>query len=190
LWWTPFPGDDPATVPPLNPPTPPLTDGIVTLRPAAQRDLAAIEAYATDPDLDETMWLPLPSGADEAQAGALLTEYSISWSGRGGYAPALVIADSVTDRMIGIIHLSAAGGAGAITIGIAPARRRRGLGTRSVDLLTTWAFGRAGVSRLEWETDSTNIASIRLAERCGFKLEQRIRGDDGRDELIYVMNRP
>jgi RimJ/RimL family protein N-acetyltransferase len=187
----PSPGDDPATVPPLNPPAPPLTDGVVTLRPCAQRDLATIEAYATDPDLDETMWLPLPSGADEVQTAALLSEYAGSWSGGGGYAPALVIADSVTDRMIGIIHLSTgAGGAGAITIGVAPARRRRGLGTRAVDLLTTWAFGRAGVARLEWETDSTNIASIRLAERCGFRLEQRIRGDDGRDELIYVMNRP
>jgi RimJ/RimL family protein N-acetyltransferase len=186
----PFRGDDPATVS-LNPPAPPLTDGVVTLRPATDRDLAAIEAYATDPDLDETLWLPLPSGADENQTRTLVSEYAASWRGGGHYPPALVIADSVTDRMIGIVHLSVgSGGAGAITIGVAPARRRRGLGTRAVDLLTTWAFGRAGVSRLEWETDATNIASVRLAERCGFRLEQRIAGDDGRDELIYVMNRP
>jgi RimJ/RimL family protein N-acetyltransferase len=189
LSWTPYPGHDLATRPP-PPPAPPLTDGVVTLRPATERDLAAIEAYATDPDLDETMWLPLPSGADEGQARTLLAEYAESWSGKGHYAPALVIADSVTDRMVGIIHLSlGAAGAGAITIGLAPARRRRGLGARAVELLTTWAFGRAGVSRLEWETDSGNTASIRLAERCGFQLEQRLAGD-GRDELIYVRLRP
>jgi RimJ/RimL family protein N-acetyltransferase len=174
---------------PIQPPDPPLTDGVVTLRLPTPRDLAAISAYATDPDLDETMWLPLPSGADEDQARTLLAEYSASWKG-GHYAPALVIADSVTDRMIGVIHLwMGSSGAGAITVGVAPARRRRGLATRAVGLLTAWAFARAGLSRLEWETDSENVASIRLAERCGFGLHQRLPGE-GRDELIYVRLRP
>lgn len=54
---------------------------------------------------------------------------------------------------------------------VAPAARGRGVGTAAVAALTRWAFDEQGLERLTLLIELTNVASIRVAERCGYVLE-------------------
>jgi aminoglycoside 6'-N-acetyltransferase len=51
----------------------------------------------------------------------------------------------------------------------------RGYITEAARAVIGWAFGPAGARRLRLECDATNARSIRVAERCGFTLEGRLR---------------
>jgi len=59
--------------------------------------------------------------------------------------------------------------------------------------ITAFAFDTFGAKRVEIRCDSRNLASTRVAERAGFRLEGELRsnevGTDGepRDILIYAM---
>jgi RimJ/RimL family protein N-acetyltransferase len=49
--------------------------------------------------------------------------------------------------------------------------RGRGFATRAVRLVTRWAFDELGIQRFELRAHPENEASIRVAERAGFKRE-------------------
>jgi ribosomal-protein-serine acetyltransferase len=73
----------------------------------------------------------------------------------------------------------------------------RGLGTRVLQGMVDWADAGWPFEKLVWPCDSRNAASVRLAERCGFVLEARLRSDQpawgaagGRqDTLLYGLLR-
>ena len=48
----------------MEPPDPPLTDGVVTLRPADERDLGAIERGITDPEVIRWFGQPTMSAGE------------------------------------------------------------------------------------------------------------------------------
>jgi ribosomal-protein-alanine N-acetyltransferase len=75
---------------------------------------------------------------------------------------------------------------------LAPEARSHGHATAAVRLLARWAFGQLGLARLELTTGPDNAASQRVAERCGFVWEGRLRSNiiirhtgERRDSLIY-----
>ena len=51
----------------------------------------------------------------------------------------------------------------------------RGLGTRVLRALVDWADADWPIHKLTWHCDSRNLASARVAEKCGFQLEGRLR---------------
>ncbi len=69
----------------------------------------------------------------------------------------------------------------------------RGLGTRTLAAMVDWADAAWPFYRLTWSCDSRNAASARVAEKCGFRLEGRLREDEPatgdpfyrRDTLLY-----
>jgi RimJ/RimL family protein N-acetyltransferase len=75
-------------------------------------------------------------------------------------------------------------------------RAGRGLVSESVRALTRTAFESLGARRVEIRCDDLNLASARVAERCGFALESTLRNwqraPDGslRHERIYVLLDP
>jgi RimJ/RimL family protein N-acetyltransferase len=54
----------------------------------------------------------------------------------------------------------------------------RGLGTRVLAAMVDWADAAWPWYRLTWHCDSRNVASARVAEKCGFQLEGRLREDE------------
>lgn len=58
---------------------------------------------------------------------------------------------------------------------MAPAARGRGVATAAVRLLTDWGFSERGLLRLELLISVENVASIRVAERCGYVQEGVLR---------------
>ena len=73
-----------------------------------------------------------------------------------------------------------------------PSHHRRGLMTEAVRAIVDLAFTTADVHRLVAEIDSANAASVRLAERLGFRKEAHfveslyLRGE-WRDETVYAL---
>jgi RimJ/RimL family protein N-acetyltransferase len=51
----------------------------------------------------------------------------------------------------------------------------RGLGTRVLRAMVDWADADWPIHKLAWQCDSRNRASARVAEKCGFQLEGRLR---------------
>lgn len=51
----------------------------------------------------------------------------------------------------------------------------RGLGTMVLRALVDWADADWPIHKLTWQCDSRNLASARVAEKCGFQLEGRLR---------------
>lgn len=56
-------------------------------------------------------------------------------------------------------------------------RAGQGLGTRALRLMLDWGFGAWGWERLIWRCDTRNVGSIRVAEKCGLRLEGTLRSD-------------
>jgi len=54
---------------------------------------------------------------------------------------------------------------------VPPHARGRGVATEMLRLLTQWAFDEAGALRIVLIIDVENVASVRVAERCGYMLE-------------------
>ena len=70
--------------------------------------------------------------------------------------------------------------------------RGQGYISRAVRVLARWAFDDLQLARLELTADPENIASQRVAERCGFRKEGHLRSDivvhhsgERRDSLVY-----
>jgi [ribosomal protein S5]-alanine N-acetyltransferase len=57
---------------------------------------------------------------------------------------------------------------------VRPDERRRGVAGRGVAAVTEWAHQNAGLTRIWLEINPDNTASLRVAERAGYHLEQRL----------------
>jgi RimJ/RimL family protein N-acetyltransferase len=76
----------------------------------------------------------------------------------------------------------------AVGYWLAPQARGRGVATRTLRLLARWAFDRVAIARLELTCAPDNVASQRVAERCGFVregvLRSHIRFKGGRRDSV------
>jgi RimJ/RimL family protein N-acetyltransferase len=73
--------------------------------------------------------------------------------------------------------------------------RGRGVATHAVRLLAGWAFGPLGLARLQITCGPDNVASQRVAERCGFVREGVLRSHMAfkggrRDTVVYGLLPP
>jgi [ribosomal protein S5]-alanine N-acetyltransferase len=151
------------------PPLPPtrLTDGVVTLRPPEERDLAAIERGFHDPDVIAAFDHP---SATAEQVLQLNRDRSTR-----GIGPTFAICDA-GDRCLGHVFVNLGGERrGTIGYWLLPEARAQGLATRAVRLLAQWAFCELGLARLGLLTQPSNRSSLRVAERSGFRREGLLR---------------
>ena len=74
---------------------------------------------------------------------------------------------------------------------VSPDMQGKGIGTRARKMVLDYAFGELGLNKVYAYTNEDNIASCRLSEKLGFKLEGRFRQEyinkDGelKDRLYY-----
>ena len=159
----------------LLPPNPPLSDGIVSLRPWTLDDVPAITAACDDVEI--ARWIhQLPSPYRESDAREYVLSTEVAWHDRLGAFFAVVdcssggvvgsIAVHVLDRELGSLEV------GYWTA--APARGR-GLTTRALRVLSAWALREAGAERVQLRADVRNTASLRVAEKAGFTREGILR---------------
>ncbi|MDA0182160.1 GNAT family N-acetyltransferase [Solirubrobacter phytolaccae] len=166
-------------------PSPPLADERVTLRPWREADVPAMVAAFHDPVFARfSDWAPLT----ESAAREHLVE--LEDARRCGRQIAFA---AVGDVVLGGVSLHGfCEGRAGIGYWLAPHARGRGVATHAVRLLARWAFDELDVARLELTCGPDNVASQRVAERCGFTREGLLRAHlpfkgGRRDTVIYSL---
>lgn len=151
-------------------PYPPLSDGVILLRPWTERDLSAVEQGSKDPYIVATTSVPSPY---TLEAGQEWLERQRRHTVEGTGLP-FCIADSRTDEALGFIGLWLRNHTlGRVHFGywVIPQARGRGITSAGLRLLSAWAFENLDVVRLELWVELWNVASQRVAERAGFMRE-------------------
>jgi ribosomal-protein-serine acetyltransferase len=167
---------------PINPPDPPLSDGIVTLRPFQAEDAAAVTEACQDPEIGRWIpMIPIPYVETDARAFILMTLQA--W--HDGIGCDFAIVDAASDRLLGSVgvHPGPVPSRCAIGYWVAAPERGRGVAVRAVRLAARWAFDRFHSQRLSLWTLPGNVASQRVAEKVGFRFEGVLRNwDVGRND--------
>jgi RimJ/RimL family protein N-acetyltransferase len=161
-----------AAVPPLAPPDPPLTDGLVTLRGWRDADVPALTALMDDPEI--ARWTRAPAPYEERHAIEWMATHSTLMRRRSELPLAITAAEG--GELLGSIALRfPEDGRGEFGYLLGAAARGRSVATRALRLYASWAFDALGIERLEVLVQPDNEASLALAERVGFRREGVLR---------------
>jgi RimJ/RimL family protein N-acetyltransferase len=159
----------------IVPPDPPLSDGVVTLRPWEERDAPEIVAACQDDEI--ARWLdqvPQPYTDVDARAYLSMTRRGWSESTHASFA----VTGATTGELLGSlgVHwLDLDQRVAEIGYWVRREARGRGVAARAVRLAARWAFEQCGMLRLQLRADEHNVASQRVAERTGFRREGVLR---------------
>jgi RimJ/RimL family protein N-acetyltransferase len=158
----------------IRPPEPPLSDGVVTLRPWGEEgDVEAIAAACNDPAIAEFLD-ELPSPYTREDAKEAIAHFRQGWA--DGSATNFAITEAGSPRgSVGVRWIDADHGVAEVGYWVAPEARGRGLCTRAVRLVSRWVLAECGGERLQLRADEQNIASRKVAENAGFTQEGILR---------------
>jgi RimJ/RimL family protein N-acetyltransferase len=169
-----------------------LSDGTIRLEPLGARHLDGLADLGRDPDVQRFTYVPTPweegfertslEGYERAPEGtraafAVVEEASGEFA---GFAALVRIDQEAREAEAGYI--------------VSPGARGRGVAVRALRLLTEWALGELGLERLELRITPENLASIHVAERCGYVREGVLRSvhftQGGRSDLAVYSRLP
>jgi len=159
---------------PLPLPDPPLTDGVVRLRPWSVHDVDALVDAWADEEIQKWTLIPAKRDAD----GALRCIASEQLRRDRSLALDLVIspADPSDTSVLGEVGMvPLAGGPSRAELGwwVAHAHRRQGIATRAVGLFAGWLRDALEFTDLFAEVDPENPASVWVAESTNLRLRIR-----------------
>jgi RimJ/RimL family protein N-acetyltransferase len=168
----------------------PLSDGIVCLRFATERDIPEVLiAYQDDPQLHVRL------GEDRPPTGAQLgsrSERAVADRAAGARAT-LTVLESGSDRSRGDLTVQGLNwnhGRAELGLWLAPQVRGRGYATRALRLGAGWLFSACGLARLQVLTHPDNEVMLAAARSAGFVLEGVLReyerGHRGRVDLAIL----
>jgi len=169
-------------MPALEPPDPPLTDGVVALRGIREADADQVVAALRDPDI--VRWTRVPADYTAADFEAFMA-HNGRQAAAGESLSMVIVAAGDHDRILGSVGLHEVG-SGRPDIGYWVARdaRGRGVAPRAARLVRDWAVHRLGLPRVEVLIHPENANSQRAAEKAGFHRtgEYRVSPRRGPDE--------
>jgi RimJ/RimL family protein N-acetyltransferase len=175
----------------LAPAYPLLTDRIL-LRPLdPTRDVAAVHAYQSRPDV--CRYIPYEPRSREEVAAKLASARSTLTA--QGQALWLAVVLRETDELIGDVLLfwhSAEHRGGEIGYVLNPTHQGRGYVTEACRVLLALAFDGLGLHRVMARVDARNDASARVLRRLGMRQESHLRENEWfkgewSDELDFAM---
>jgi RimJ/RimL family protein N-acetyltransferase len=171
----------------LAPPDPPLADDLVVLR--AWRNSDAAEITRMFQDEEALRWTRAPSPYREGDAFQWLA--SLPTQMRRGDALALAVTDAGDGSLLASIDLRIRGeGRAEFGYVVGAWARRRGVGTRALQLYSRFAFDTLGLARLELLVQPGNEASLALGRRVGFIEEGLLRSHSlvrgGRKDMVMM----
>jgi RimJ/RimL family protein N-acetyltransferase len=155
-------------------PDPPLSDGLVTLRPWAKADARAIATACADAEI--ARWMPLiPQPYTEADAREYVDAAALAW--RNGTGATFAIVDAGVDPVgsIGMRVIEPENEIVEVGYWAAAQARGRGLTTRALKLISRWLLETVGAQRIQLRADVLNVPSQRVAEKAGFVREGVLR---------------
>jgi RimJ/RimL family protein N-acetyltransferase len=155
-------------------PDPPLADDAVRLEPMRHEDHAEFLQLVGDEAIEA--FTRIPSDADAPWVARWIARYESGWD--DGTCAGFTIRDARDSSALGFaafVQLDLEAREGEIGYLVLPAARGRGIAGRAVLLLTRWGFDELRLERLELRIDVANVASERVAERCGYRRDGVLR---------------
>lgn len=157
----------------------PIQTARLCLRRSRTEDAETISSYRTDPEVHRYQgW----DRTDVEGVRAEIEQMSERDPGSPGGWVQLSIEELETHQLVGDVGLSPADPEpGVIKIGytVSPAFQGRGYATEAVSALIAYAFDRLDARIVRAYASAENLPSIRLAERVGMHLVERIEHRDG-----------
>jgi RimJ/RimL family protein N-acetyltransferase len=150
----------------LRHPDPPLSDGVITLRPMTAQDADAITAAAQDPEIPRWTRVPVPYRRADALSWVAGAELELDAGVTIGW-----LAVDHEDRLlasISVMEIDREARTGEIGYWVAREARGRCVATRAVRLVRDWAAAELGLSTIEIEVHEDNLASQAVARAAGF----------------------
>ncbi len=158
----------------LDLPHPDLADGEIRLRRWSMDDAEAVRAAVQDPEIPRFMGIP-PNHTLEGVQRWLASVPADFESGAGANFAIVSARDGALLGSVGVERSCDDPEIGEIGYWVSAEARGQGVATRAVQLLTEWAWQAMQFARIEITTHEDNLASIRLAEKCGFEREGVLR---------------
>jgi RimJ/RimL family protein N-acetyltransferase len=156
--------------------TEPLSDGVVALRLAGERDIPEILiAHQDDPLMYSRMGMSRPP------SGAELGRHfeRVEAEREAGNRADLTIVIPGSDTSVGGIdahRVDWVNSRAELGLWLAPQVRGRGYAPRALTLASRWLFETCGLERLQLLTEPDNRAMVASAEAAGFHWEGVLRG--------------
>jgi aminoglycoside 6'-N-acetyltransferase len=152
----------------LDPDPFPIVAGIAVLRRLEVNDLAAFQAYRSDPKVGRFQGWSVMS---DDEAAAFLSDMHACQLLKPGTWCQLGIAEPQSMRLLGDIGLRLAESQDEAEVGftLAPQAQGRGIATAAVNAAIGLVFRHTPAKRVLGITDARNIASIRLLARVGMQ---------------------
>jgi RimJ/RimL family protein N-acetyltransferase len=141
----------------------------VRFEPLSERHLEGIDILVGDPDVLRFTRVPEPPPPGFARQWLARYEPGGDDGTRAGFAA--VDEDGAFLGLALAPDIDVAGRQLELGYIVAPGARGRGVATAMLRELTRWAFAEAGALRAYLLIDTANVASQRVAERCGYVLE-------------------
>ncbi|MEV4349349.1 GNAT family N-acetyltransferase [Actinoplanes sp. NPDC049596] len=150
-----------------------ITAGKIRLRPFTVADIPWVYDVSLDPAVQKYLQIPIPYRMSDAEY--FVREMAIAAWGRRQRAE-FVVEETGVDGPRGRVGFGL-DGSGAAQIGywMDPGARGHGLATAAVRALCGWGFGTLGLGLIEWRAEVGNVASRRVAEKSGFRVEAILR---------------
>jgi RimJ/RimL family protein N-acetyltransferase len=160
-----------------------VEDGEIALRPFTEADVPAITAACQDPEIPR--WTSVPSPYSEEDARRFVRGLENE--------RAFAVVHAQTDELLGSVGFGLVDDRRAVFgYWTRKEARGRGVASRALRLLTHWAAREHGLARLQLIVEPANTASIRVAEKAGFRREGLLRSyielrGTRRDVYLYAL---
>lgn len=151
-----------------------LSDGTIRLEPLAAQHLEGLAALGRDVDVQRFTYVPSPWVDGFERTWLDRYEQGHQDGTRAGFA----IVDEADGTFLGLaalVQVDREGRQAEAGYIVAPQARGRGLAGHALGLLTEWALREFELERVELRITTDNVASMRVAERCGFVREGVLR---------------
>jgi RimJ/RimL family protein N-acetyltransferase len=168
-------------------PSPVIRSARLDLREYGAGDVGLVRALLAAGAGPEALPPGAPSHPDEV-AGWLAD--GVHWPQREGTGVHLMMLDRAAGRIVGSIGLFHADWqvrSAEIGYGVRGAERGKGYASEALGALARWALTEGGIQRAWLTANTDNVASIRVAQKAGFRREGTLRraglDDDGLHDL-------
>jgi RimJ/RimL family protein N-acetyltransferase len=152
----------------------PIQTERLRLRRSVPEDAETISAYRSNPEVHRYQgW----ERTDPDGIRAEIEEMAARMPGEPGGWVQLSVEERGGGRLVGDVGLSPADGEpGVIKVGytVSPPFQGRGYATEAVEALVGYAFERLGADLVRAYASADNLPSIRVAEKVGMRLAERI----------------
>jgi RimJ/RimL family protein N-acetyltransferase len=150
---------------------------------------AVVESFA---DPDTRQWVPGYRIDDLVEAGRYIAWRTREWARDERYSWA--VADPTTGELLGEVglkDLDLDAGTAEASCWTHPAGRGRGTASRALAAVLRFGFGAIGLETVVYKHFASNVASARVARKCGFhatdQVEQAMLGDGTEEALVVLM---